>query len=128
MSELKTYEIYLYKPPAYENILNSWVYYRVGSIDSPEFPEGTLNATIETCRVSWPDFNDVGPSTWTTGITGWKSAADHIKRLVEGQYKVEHADVILIGLIGKDAEGTVVPGKIYPVGWTRWDEDFNPEA
>jgi hypothetical protein len=47
-----------------------------------------------------------------------------IKSLVEGQYKVEHADVIHIGSITKDADGKLVPLKIYPVGWTQWEADF----
>jgi|SRR5208337_4740914 len=88
--------IYLYKPE--ESFLNTWVYYRVSSINLEE-PAGTFGAPIEVCRVKWPTFEDVPPATDTPGITGRASAYEHMCRLVREQWSVEHEKSIFIGTL-----------------------------
>lgn len=90
--------IYVYKPPQTENFTNTWIYYRVSSVDAEE-PAGTLYAPIQVCRVSWPTFEDIPPITDTPGITGLASAYEHQCRLVKEQWGVEHEDSVFIGFL-----------------------------
>ena len=90
--------IYVFKPPQTEKFTNTWIYYRVASVDGEE-PAGTLYAPIEICRVSWPTFRDVPPATDTPGITGLASAYEHQCRLLREQWGVEHEESVLIGFL-----------------------------
>lgn len=97
--EPKLSSIYLYKPPATENITNTWVYYRVDSIRGPDEFAGTLYAPIQICKVSWPTFADIPPLSDTPGITGLASAYEHTCQLVKSQLGVEHEQSQLIGFL-----------------------------
>jgi hypothetical protein len=90
--------IYLYKPPQRENITNTWIYYRIASVDAVE-PGGTLFAPMQARRVSWPTFEDVPPMIDTPGITGLESAHEHQCRLLKEQWAVEHEQSVVIGLL-----------------------------
>jgi hypothetical protein len=90
--------IYLYKPPDTENVSNTWIYYRVASVQAAE-PAGTLSAPIQTRRVSWPTFKDIPPMIDTPGITGWNTAYEHQCRLLREQWGVEHEQSVLIGFL-----------------------------
>ena len=105
MSEHDLHSIYLYKPPATEKFTNTWVYYRVDSVDGPDEPGGTLRAPIQVCRVSWPSFADIPPMTDTPGITGLESAYEHMCRLVKGQWDVDHEKSIFIGFLEYEVRG-----------------------
>jgi hypothetical protein len=93
------HSIYLYKPSKTENITNTWVYYRIDSIDGPTEPGGTLLAPIQMCKVSWPTFADILPMTDIPGVTGLESAYDHMCRLAKGQWGVEHENSTFIGFL-----------------------------
>lgn len=93
------HSIYLYKPPKTEAYTNTWVYYRIDSVDGPDEPGGTLLAPIQMCKVLWPSFADIAPATDTPGITGLESAYEHMCRLARGQWGVEHEQSVLIGLL-----------------------------
>jgi hypothetical protein len=90
--------IYLYKPPKSKKLINTWIYYRVASISAEE-PAGTLYAPMEICRVSWPTFKDIPPATETPGITGLRSAHEHLCHLLREQLNVEHEQSVLIGFL-----------------------------
>ena len=90
--------IYLYKPPQTENLPKAWTYYRVTSIDAEE-PAGTLHAPVEVCKVSWPTFEDILPTTETPGIAGLQSAEVHLCRLLKKQWKVYHGRSVLLGFL-----------------------------
>lgn len=90
--------IYLYKPPQTESFTNSWIYYRIDSIEAEE-PAGHLGAPIQVCKVSWPTFADMPPATDTPGITGLASAYDHMCSLLKAQWGVEHENSVFIGFL-----------------------------
>lgn len=89
--------IYLYKPPQTENFTNSWIYYRVASVRAEE-PAGTLHAPIQTCRVSWPEFEDMPLVVDTPGVTGLESAGEHLCRVLKA-WGVEHQRSEFIGFL-----------------------------
>lgn len=91
--------IYLYKPPETENFTNTWVYYRVDSINGPDQPSGTMFAPIQICKVQWPTFTDIGPPTDTQGITGLKSVHEQVCRMTKSLWGVEHEQSVLIGFL-----------------------------
>ncbi|MGB8522197.1 MAG: hypothetical protein WCD43_04460 [Candidatus Acidiferrales bacterium] len=90
--------IYLYIPPETEDLVNTWIYYRVTSTDL-DVPAGTLFAPIEVCRVSWPTFEDIPPITTATGITRRVSAREHVSGLIRRQWEVDHEQSVLIGFL-----------------------------
>ncbi|MFZ0336171.1 MAG: hypothetical protein WA855_02490 [Candidatus Acidiferrales bacterium] len=97
--------IFLYKPPETENFTNSWIYYRVDSVEADE-PAGSLFAPIQVCKVSWPTFTDIPAATDTPGITGLESAHDHMRRLVKGQWGVDHEESVFIGFLEEASDLT----------------------
>jgi hypothetical protein len=88
--------IYVYKPS--EAWTNSWVYYRIASVDA-DVPAGTLGAPIEVCKVAWPTFEDIPPAIDTPGITGYASAWEHQLKLVLKQWDVDHDKSTFIGFL-----------------------------
>lgn len=99
MSDHDVSSIYLYKPPDTEKWTNTWVYYRVDSIDGPDEPGGTLYAPIQMCKVQWPTFADIPPMTDTPGITGLESAYEHMCQLAKTLWGVEHDKSTFIGFL-----------------------------
>jgi len=91
--------IYLYKPPKTEKFTNTWVYYRIDSVNGPDEPEGTLFAPIEICKVSWPTFDDILPITSTPGVTGLESAYEQMCRLARNLWGVDHEQSHFIGFL-----------------------------
>jgi hypothetical protein len=90
--------IYLYKPPETEKFTNTWIYYRIASVDAEE-PAGTLNAPIQICRVSWPKFEDIPPAIDTPGITGRAVAWEHQLKLLLKQLQVDHEQAIFMAFL-----------------------------
>jgi len=93
--------IYLYRPPETESITDTWVYYRIASVNAEE-PAGTLGAPIQICRVSWPTFEDIPPATDTTGITGYEVAYEHMCKVLKGQLGIVHENSVLIGFLASN--------------------------
>ena len=91
------HSIYVYKPPKTENFTNTWVYYRVASVDAEE-RSGTLHAPIQLCRVSWPKFEDIQAPIDTPGITGLESAYEHQCRILR-EWGVDHEQSVFIGFL-----------------------------
>jgi len=94
---LAMHSIYLYKPPETESITNTWIYYRIASVDAVE-PGGTLFATIQVCKVTWPTFEDIPPVIDTPGITGLESAWEHQCAVLK-RMGVDHEQSVLIGFL-----------------------------
>jgi hypothetical protein len=71
--------------------IGAWTYYRMRGHEHD-------GETLEVCRVSWPDFADLGSPIGTYGVVGYVSAEDAIQTLLENSLGVDHRRSIFIGM------------------------------
>jgi hypothetical protein len=76
---------------------DTWKYYRVTGVTGLGNPEGTEEATIQVCRVSWPKLDDIPPATDSPGVTGLASAWEIVNRALR-QWDIDRERSIFIGI------------------------------
>jgi hypothetical protein len=85
-----------------DHLPDTWEYFRVSGLPGLGNPEGTLGATIEVCRVSWPKLEDIPPATETPGVVALASAWELVNKALR-QWGIERGRSIFIGIRDRQA-------------------------
>lgn len=81
------------------SMTSDWVYYRVTGAPGLGVPAGKEGASVQICKVKWPDFSDVGSMVDSPGQVAMASAyLKGIQNVVQA-WGIEHDESILIGLL-----------------------------
>lgn len=90
-------EIYVDKLGDEDHLPDTWKYYRVTGVTGLGNPEGTEEATIQVCRVSWPTLEDIPPVNDSPGVVtytrAWEIVGDALR-----QWGIDRDRSIFIGL------------------------------
>jgi len=86
---------------------DTWDYYRITGLEGLGNVEGTEGATIEVCRLTWPDFQDKGTAVQTPGVVGLEAAWGHINRILNG-WGIDRERSVFIGVRDRKKHGDTV--------------------
>lgn len=92
--------IYLDKHGDDDHNPGMWTYYRITSVEALGNPEGTLSSSIEACRVTWPELEDIPPVTETVGVVALAVAYETVNKALM-QWNIDRERSILIGVRGR---------------------------